>query len=291
MKNLWRIRNGVNILTEIIYPNSDLNAEAGTEQGGSQNPVCALTVAYEGSNFHGFARQPGQDTVQGALEQALSTLLHREVLTVGAGRTDAGVHALGQVVSFELEPGELDEQRMNKLRTSLNALTPSGLVVRECEQKPAGFSARFSATEREYRYRLYPRPTAPLFTAPYVWHIPVSGPLDVNAMRQSVPALVGEHDFASFCVAKSAEGKTTMRNVHGVFIFGVQHLGEMCIVIQVRGNAFLHSMVRVMVGSLVEVGLRNRPPEWIGEVLAAKDRRAAGQTAPAQGLCFWAVKY
>jgi tRNA pseudouridine38-40 synthase len=116
-------------------------------------------------------------------------------------------------------------------------------------------------------------------------------PLDVTAMKQAASLLIGEHDFASFCVAKSAEGIRTVRELKEIFIFGIQHLGEPCIVIQVRGNAFLHSMVRVIVGSLVEVGKRNRPPEWLGEVLAAQDRRAAGQTAPAQGLTFWRVGY
>jgi len=110
-------------------------------------------------------------------------------------------------------------------------------------------------------------------------------------MKEAAPALVGEHDFASFCVAKSAVGKTTVRNVRQVFLFGADHLGEGCVVVQVVGNAFLHSMVRVIVGSLVEVGLRNRDPAWLAQVLEARDRRAAGPTAPAHGLTFWRVQY
>jgi tRNA pseudouridine38-40 synthase len=252
-----------------------------------------LTVAYNGAAFHGFARQEGLPTVQGELESALATLLRREVPTTGAGRTDTGVHAHGQVVSFPIAPDELAPRSLRKLQTSLNALTCNDLVIRDVTEKPAGFSARFSAIEREYRYRLYTREAPPLFLAPFVWWVPrdKNTPLDITAMKQAASLLIGEHDFASFCVAKSAEGIRTMRELKEIFIFGIQHLGEPCIVIQVRGNAFLHSMVRVIVGSLVEVGKRNRPPEWLGEVLAARDRRAAGQTAPAQGLTLWQVRY
>jgi tRNA pseudouridine38-40 synthase len=256
-----------------------------------QAVVVSLTVAYNGSDYHGFARQNGQITVQGALEHALATLYHREVATVGAGRTDAGVHALGQVVSFELGEEEYDARSPAKLAASLNALTPDSLIVKAAQRRPPGFSARFSAVEREYRYRIYTRDTPPLFLAPYVWWLSLDHPLDVSAMRRAAPLLVGEHDFHSFCVAKSTEGRATTRELRGVFIFAHQHLGERCIVIQVRGNAFLHSMVRVIAGTLVEVGLRRRPPEWVAEVLAATDRRAAGPTAPAQGLTLWKVRY
>jgi tRNA pseudouridine38-40 synthase len=261
------------------------------EVNSSQEIVLSLTLAYDGAGFNGFARQPGQRTVQGELEQALATVFRRDIQTVGAGRTDAGVHALGQVVSFSLAPDELEERPPSKLLNSLNAITPDELVIKAAEERPQGFSARFSATEREYRYRLYTRDTPPLFLAPYVWWIPLDHHLDVNSMRAAAPLLEGERDFKSFCVAKSAEGATTMRNVHKVFIFGHQHLGEQSLVVQVKGNAFLHSMVRVMVGTLVEVGLRRKPPEWVAEVLEARDRRAAGQTAPAKGLTLWQVRY
>ncbi|MDR2492930.1 MAG: tRNA pseudouridine(38-40) synthase TruA [Coriobacteriales bacterium] len=251
----------------------------------------ALTVAYDGSGFKGFARQPGQVTVQGAIEQALLTLFRREVLTTGAGRTDSGVHALGQVVSFNLGADEIDGRSLVKLQASLNALTPDGLTVRALSERPPGFSARFSARSREYRYRVITSSTPPVFLARYAWWVPSDGPLDVNAMRRAAAFLVGEHDFKAFCVASSAEGATTMRRIEQVFLFGVQHLGESGIVIQVVGNAFLHSMVRVIAGSLVEVGRGSREPEWVGEALASRDRRAAGPTAPAHGLTFWRVSY
>lgn len=251
----------------------------------------ALTVAYEGKGFSGFARQHGQSTIQGELERALNVLLRREVITTGAGRTDAGVHALGQVVSFGVMEGEIRERSLDKLRTSLNALTPDGIVIRRIEEKPAGFSARFDAKEREYRYRLAPGQIEPLFLARFAWWIPTQKPLDVTAMKEAALHLVGEHDFTSFCVAKSAEGKTTMREVKQIQLFGAEHLGEECVVIRVVGNAFLHSMIRVIAGSLVEIGLRNRDSEWLAQVLAARDRRTAGQTAPAHGLTFWRVRY
>jgi tRNA pseudouridine38-40 synthase len=260
-------------------------------QDDDNRPVLALTVAYEGSGFHGFARQSGQVTVQGELEHALQTLYKTPIETVGAGRTDAGVHANGQVVSFALDPKQLVSRGLPKLMQSLNALTPDGLVVRAIEQKEPGFSARFSAKERIYRYRLYPRAVPPVFMAPYAWWLPGEQPLDVNAMRQAAQYLVGEHDFASFCVAKSAVDKTTVREITGIFIFGMQHLGEPLVMVEVSGNAFLHSMVRVIVGTLVEVGLRRRQSEWVAEVLAATKRQAAGPTAPAHGLTFWRVKY
>ncbi|MCL1880403.1 MAG: tRNA pseudouridine(38-40) synthase TruA [Actinomycetia bacterium] len=250
----------------------------------------ALTIAYRGGDFHGFARQEGTVTVQGELEQALATLYRRPVLTVGAGRTDTGVHALGQVASYALSEAELAERPLPSLCASLNALTPDGIVVRNAQQKPPGFSARFSALEREYRYRIVPRATPPLFLAPYAWWLP-GEILDINRIREAIPFLLGEHDFRSFCRATSAEGKNTVRTLKNISVFGTDHLGEHCIVIQVVGTAFLHSMVRIIVGSLVEVGQGRRDPSWLRVALEAADRRAAGPTAPAHGLTFWRVRY
>ena len=253
--------------------------------------VLALTLAYEGTHFSGFARQEGQSTVQGELERALKTVFHREVLTVGAGRTDAGVHALGNVVSLELLPEELEERSFDRLQSALNALTPDTMVVKRVEQKEAGFSARFSAQSREYRYRFYRSKTPPIFLEPYVWWVKTDQPLDITAMKKAVKYFEGEHDFRSFCVAKSADLGPTQRNISKVLVFGMQHLGEHCMVVQIIGNAFLHSMVRVMVGTLMEVAQRKQEPEWILDVLEARDRRAAGQTAPAKGLTLWRVNY
>lgn len=247
----------------------------------------ALTVAYDGASFHGFARQPGLVTVQGRIEEALATVMRREVETTGAGRTDAGVHALGQVVSFDTVAGEVTEPR--RLRRSLDALTGDGMVVREVRAARPGFSARFDATAREYRYRLVGGPVAPLFIGGYAWH--VAHVLDVDAMRAGAAHLVGEHDFRSFCVAESAEGQRTVRRVEAVEIAEEIHLGEPCLTVRVVGNAFLHSMVRVIIGTLVEVGTGRREAAWVGDVLAARQRSAAGPTAPAYGLTLWRVSY
>lgn len=261
-----------------------------SEQSQSER-VFALTVAYTGADFHGFARQPGQTTVQGELERALGTFFAREIETVGAGRTDAGVHALGQVVSFELPADALKGRSLDRLRNALNALTPDSISVRMVEEKPLEFSARFSAKEREYRYRYVFSAVEPLFLRPVTWWVSPSTPVDVQAMKAAAPLLVGEHDFASFCVAASAQDRNTVREILSVTIFGTDHLGEGCLVLQIRGTAFLHSMVRVIAGSLLEVGLGRREPQWLTEVLAGRDRRLAGPTAPAQGLTLWRVRY
>lgn len=250
-------------------------------------PWClALTVAYNGAPFAGFARQPGLETVQGRLDSALATVLRRPVETVGAGRTDAGVHALGQVVSFDAEG---DEPSGRDLARSLNALAGEAIVVREVRRARMGFSARFDALSREYRYRICVGDVPPVFLRGFAWW--VKKDLDLPRMRAAAEHLFGEHDFRSFCVAESAEGKTTMRRVDTLEIETEEDLAETAVVIRIVGNAFLHSMVRVIVGSLVEVGLGRRAPEWIADALAACDRATAGPTAPAHGLTLWRVEY
>lgn len=248
--------------------------------------VVVLTVSYVGDGFAGFARQPGMRTVQGEVERALAVTLRREVTTVGAGRTDAGVHALGQVMSFEADGSEPAD---HILRRSLNALVGEGIAIRDVRRAREGFSARHSAVLREYRYRLVVGPVPPLFLAPVAWW--VRGELDVEAMQAASAHLVGEHDFRSFCVTASAEGKRTTRRVDAIELFGEQLLGEDSLVIRVTGNAFLHSMVRVLVGTLAEVGAGRRAPDWTADVLAARQRSAAGPTAPAHGLTLWDVEY
>ncbi len=245
-----------------------------------------LTLSYDGSGFAGFARQPGISTVQGDVESALRTALRREVETVGAGRTDAGVHALGQVMSFtSMQPDPPDAQ----LLRSLNALTPGGIVVTGIRRAAGDFSARHSAVAREYRYRITPGPVPSLFLAPYAWRVPHA--LDLHSMREAAAHLIGEHDFASFCVAESAKGKRTWRRLDLIEITPESVLGEHSITIRVIGNAFLHSMVRTIVGSLVEVGAGRRAPSWLADALSACDRAAAGPNAPAKGLTLWHVSY
>jgi tRNA pseudouridine38-40 synthase len=255
-------------------------------------PTTVLTVSYDGAPFAGFARQDGPRTVQGCLEEALATILRRPVETTCAGRTDAGVHALGQVVSF---PSAEQDPPASTLLRSLNALLRPSIVVREVRSAAPGFSARHDAVAREYRYRLVPGPVPPLFLADVAWW--VKGRLDLGAMRDGAEALLGEHDFASFCVGETAQrvnaapGMGTVRSIERVEITTASELGEHHVVVRIVGRSFLHSMVRIAVGSLVEVGRGKRPAEWIAEVLAARDRSAAGQTAPPHGLTLWYVGY
>lgn len=246
----------------------------------------AIEIAYDGEPFSGFARQPGRDTVQGRLESALATVLRRDVVTTGAGRTDAGVHALGQVVSFDAN-GE--EPPPPVLKRSLQALTGHHIVIRDVRMARAGFSARFDALAREYRYRIVDGKVPPLFLARFAWHVPAE--LDITRMREAASVLIGEHDFRSFTLTQSAQGKNTVRRIDALEIVSEEHLGETCVCVRVVGNAFLHSMVRVVVGSLVEVGAGRRRVSWLGEVLGARDRATAGPTAPAHGLTFHAVSY
>ena len=249
----------------------------------------SLTVSYNGAPFSGFARQPGQLTVQGELEQALSLVFRRPMEVVCSGRTDAGVHALGQVVSFDVTNDELEDRNLYSLRRSLNALTHEDITVREVEERQPGFSARFDAQWREYHDHVCLAEVPPLFMRDFSWY--VHGQLDIDAMREAAAYLVGEHDFKSFCMAASAVGKPTCRNVHEISLSREMIMGEGILTIKVVGNAFLHSMVRTIVGTLVMVGRGQRKPEWVREVLEARNRTAAGENAPAAGLVFWRVQY
>lgn len=250
-----------------------------------------LTLAYNGSAYAGFAKQkdPCLCTIQGELERALSIYFRHPVETVCAGRTDAGVHALGQVASCVLDETDFDGVTPGRLIISLNALTPDDIVIKAVDFTRPEFSARFDATTREYRYRIVTGPVPPLFLSDFAWWR--RGELDIEAMRQGAAHLIGEHDFKSFCKAASAEGKTTMRRVDDISIICEEQMGESCLVVKVVGNAFLHSMVRTIVGTLVQVGAGHRDPDWVADVLAACDRNAAGETAPAHGLTFWHVSY
>jgi tRNA pseudouridine38-40 synthase len=246
----------------------------------------ALTLSYDGSGFHGFARQDGLATVQGTLEAALTTAVRRDVTTVGAGRTDAGVHALGQVVSFA---GGEDDPPAAELLRSLNALAGPDIAVTGIRRAAPDFDARRSALCREYRYRIVTGPVPPIFLAGRAWW--AKGTLDLAAMRDGAEHLLGEHDFRSFCVTGSADGKRTVRDIEVLEVAPAVEMGEHCIVVRVVGRSFLHSMVRIIVGTLIEVGRGRRSPAWVAEALDACDRAAAGQTAPPEGLTLWHVTY
>ncbi|MCH3967609.1 MAG: tRNA pseudouridine(38-40) synthase TruA [Atopobiaceae bacterium] len=250
--------------------------------------MLVLLLGYRGAGFAGYAEQPGQRTVAGQLRQALETYLRRPVDITCAGRTDAGVHALAQYVSLPVTEAELGIQGRSLLR-GLTALTPDDLSVMRAYRAEVGFSARFDALSRTYRYRISAGPSRPVLAWDHAWWL--KGRLDVDAMARASKVLVGEHDFASFCKTSSALGRPTCRYVSDLSVGEVDECGERLIAIDVCGNAFLHSMVRTIAGTLVEVGSGRRSVEWVSEALAACDRRAAGPCAPARGLTFVAVDY
>lgn len=247
-----------------------------------------IRIGYRGAGFAGFAEQPSVRTVAGELRRALETALRRPCELTCAGRTDAGVHAIAQYVSVPVTEAELGLPG-ERLMRSLVALTPDDLSVQAILRAPAGFSARFDAISRSYRYRIAASQARPVLAWEHSWWY--RGALDVDAMAEAARPLLGEHDFKSFCKASSAEGKPTSRYVGALDVGRVREAGEELVAIDVTGNAFLHNMVRTIAGSLVEVGRGHRAPGWIEGVLAARDRAAAGPCAPAKGLTFVGVAY
>lgn len=247
-----------------------------------------LRVGYRGAGFAGFALQTDQRTVAGEILHACETMLHRPCELVCAGRTDAGVHALGQVVSIPVTAEELSRSS-TALQRGLQALVGEEISIQDVLAAPAPFSARFDADWRSYRYRIYASPARPILSADHAWWH--RGTLDVEAMDAAARSLVGEHDFMSFCKAVSARGKSTTREVLSCRVTRATEAGESLVMVDVVGSAFLHSMVRTIVGTLAEVGRHHKDISWVDDVLAARDRRAAGQCAPAKGLTFCEVGY
>ena len=252
-----------------------------------------LRVGYRGANFSGYAEQEGQRTVAGELRRALEVLLRRPCELVCAGRTDAGVSALAQYVSLPITEEEL-KREPQRLWRSLMAMTPEDISIRGLYLAPAGFSARFDAVGRKYRYRIACGNAQPVLAWDYAWW--VRSPLDARAMHSAAQVFVGEHDFRSFCKVSSAQkllsdGRSTSRFIRSVSVKEVSEAGEDLIAIDVEGNAFLHNMVRIMVGTLVEVGRGRRTQDWVRSALEACNRRAAGPTAPPTGLVFEDVTY
>lgn len=256
--------------------------------GSSAAGSLVVRLGYRGAGFAGFAEQPTQRTVAGELRRALETALRRPCELVCAGRTDAGVHAIAQYVSVPVSAGELDLP-CARLRRSLVALTPDDLSVIGMYRAGADFSARFDAEARRYRYRIAAGEARPVLAWEHAWWY--KGALDARAMDEAAQALVGEHDFKSFCKASSAVDKPTHRYVSSLHVSEAEEAGERLICIDIEGNAFLHNMVRTIAGTLVEVGRGHRGPEWVANALAACDRAAAGPCAPAKGLTFVGVDY
>ncbi len=245
-----------------------------------------MTVAYDGSGYHGFAAQPGVETVAGALGDALARVLGGPVELTCAGRTDAGVHAWGQVVSFDAPADRFDP---TALQRSLNRQCGPAIVVREVATAAAGFDARRSATGRTYRYTVVNRPVADPFLTHLAWH--VDDPLDLDLLRLGCDPLVGEHDFSAFCRRPKHRDGTEASLVRRVRRAGWADLGEGVLRFEIEANAFCHQMIRSLVGTLVDVGTGRRHAGELLGILAAGDRAAASRLAPPQGLCLWAVSY
>ncbi|HEX5411578.1 MAG TPA: tRNA pseudouridine(38-40) synthase TruA [Terriglobia bacterium] len=248
-----------------------------------------LTIAYDGTDFHGWQRQPRAPTIQEALETRIAKITGAAVTLYGSGRTDAGVHASGQVANFRTE----STIPCASLKKALNDILPASIRVREADEVPAEFHARHSAKAKTYRYRILQAPVCPPFLARYVYHHPY--PLDCRGMARAARLLEGEHDFTSFAGSDQARKGTARRessNVRKVFHsrIALRRKSQM-IVYQVSGSGFLHHMVRNIVGTLLEVGSGKLSPDDMPAIMRARDRGKAGATAPASGLWLVRVEY
>ena len=236
-----------------------------------------LTLAYDGTAYFGWQWQPNRPTIQGVLEDAWHQVTGEKIRVVGSGRTDAGVHALGQAVSLTTH-SSLDPAVVHR---ALNANLPPDVVVRQVCEAPQGFNAIDHSLGKRYRYLILDDRLRDPFSRHYHWH--VRRPLDADLMNQAAQLLLGERDFKSFESAGSRR-VSSVRTVRDLSVRRCEHIDGQRIWIEIEANGFLYNMVRNIVGTLVEVGQGKRPVEWVQEVLLAHDRRVAGMTAPARGL-------
>jgi tRNA pseudouridine38-40 synthase len=245
-----------------------------------------LTLAYDGTEFSGWQVQPDAPTVQGTLASAIGRLTGEKVLPQGSGRTDAGVHALAQVANFTTESPIPTENWVK----ALNDILPASIRVVEAVEVALDFHARKSAQAKTYRYRIYRGAICSPLRARYVWHFPF--PLDEGAMAVAAKLVVGEHDFTSFAAVDPERGREgqPVSNVRRVFSSDWWRDGD-DLAYTIRGNGFLHNMVRNLVGTFIQVGKGTLAPSDIGRILSACDRSAAGATAPAGGLYLLSVEY
>jgi tRNA pseudouridine38-40 synthase len=243
-----------------------------------------LVLAYDGTDFCGWQVQPNAPSIQGTLASAIGRITGENVLPQGSGRTDAGVHALAQVASFQTE----SVIPAANLVIALNDILPPAIRALECAEVAPEFHARKSAIAKTYRYRMYRGAICPPFLARYVWHYPY--PLDFHAIQAAAPLIKGEHDFTSFAAADPEKGQDAIDCTRRVFSSRWRQDGDE-FVYEVRCNGFLHHMVRNLVGTFVLVGKGTLKPEDVSRILEARDRSAAGATAPASGLYLVNVEY
>jgi tRNA pseudouridine38-40 synthase len=244
-----------------------------------------LILSYDGAEFSGWQVQPDVATIQGTLASAIGRITGEKVLPQGSGRTDAGVHALAQVVTFVTESTVPTENFVK----ALNDILPASVRVLEVTETPAEFHARHSARAKTYRYRIYRAGICPPFLARYVWHYPYR--LDETAMAQAAGLVVGEHDFTSFAAVDPERGRQEpVSNVRTIFASSWERVADE-LVYAVRGSGFLHHMVRNLVGTFILVGRGTLQVDDVKRVLEARNRSAAGATAPANGLYLVNVEY
>lgn len=237
-------------------------------------------IEYEGTNYFGWQKQQNVSSVQEALEKALSKIANHEINVFCAGRTDAGVHALGQVIHFDTEVTRPEAAWI----LGVNCNLPRDIRVHWAREISTDFHARFSATARSYQYLIHLGNVYPALLRHRAAWLPHN--LDENLMQEAAQYLIGEHDFSSFR-GIHCQSRSTKRNVEKIEV----KRSDSLITINIKANAFLRHMVRNIIGALVEVGLKKRPPIWVQEVLFAKDRNLAGVTMPSQGLYFVTVDY
>lgn len=241
------------------------------------------TVAYDGTGYSGFAAQPNRPkTIGGELADAIGRVVGCPIEITCAGRTDAGVHAWGQVISFDVPADGLD---LELVQRSVNKQVRPQIVIRSIEPSTDDFDARFAALSRVYRYTILNRETPSPFMASTAWF--VDTPLDVRALRLACDPLIGEHDFSSFCRRPRDDASLTRRVIDARWDAPAEDVLEFWI----EANAFCHQMVRSIVGTLVEVGMGKKKAGDLTGIIRSRDRAAAGQLAPAHGLCLWAVNY
>jgi len=243
-----------------------------------------LTIAYDGTDFSGWQWQSARRTVQGELEAAIRGVTGEETRVVSSGRTDAGVHALGQVVSWATQ----SKLATDVLRRALNANLPPDLVVREVSDAPEGFNAIDDAVSKRYRYLILDHAIRDVFARRYAWQVWQA--LDVSAMHAAAQGLRGQHDFKTYETAGSPRVRT-IRTVHDLLVERREFELGSRIVIEVEADGFLYNMVRNIAGTLFEVGRGKQPVGWPSQILAARDRRLAGATAPPQGLYLLHVRF
>jgi tRNA pseudouridine38-40 synthase len=247
-----------------------------------------LVVAYDGTDFSGWQRQPAAPTVQATLESALARILGEPATANASGRTDAGVHAANQVANFKTHSPIPCEN----LVRALNDLLPISVRVKNAAEVSGAFHARHLARAKTYRYRILTAPVASPFMARYAYHYPY--PLEVEKMQEAARLLEGRHDFSAFAAADDAPGSEGKKAsaVRTIFLSRLRRRSRLPILLyEVQGSGFLFHMVRNIVGTLLDVGRGKLPPRLVLDILESRDRRRAGPTAPPQGLCLWKVKY